>query len=174
MRERYGTDSNIWCMNLKVGAPQRSLLTKKIEDVLPRDHWASLGELLILEHSRGIRFAVASIRQFREKRGIGPNSFANLFYSVPRDMELFEECLLRTGRVPKGRPGRPRKDQESDQIILLKGEGKSWAQIARKLKKSPDACRQLVRRRISEMEAENKRMRAEIERLEAEIGSRVA
>jgi hypothetical protein len=151
-------------MNLKIGDPQRSLLIKEIGDVLPRNLWDSLVELLTLEHRCGIRDAVASIRQFREKRGKGPNSLANLFYSVPRDLELFEEYLLREGRIPKGRPGRPRKDQEADQIICLKEEGRSWAQIARKLKKTPDACRQLVRRRLSELEVENKRLKAEIER----------
>ncbi len=160
-------------MNPGIGDIQRSLLMNEIGDALPRDRWPSLGELLILEHRRGIRDAVASIRRFREKRGKGPNSLANLFYSVPRDLELFEDHLLGEGRIPKGRPGRPRKDQETDQIILLKVEGKSWAQIARKLNKTPDACRQLARRRLSEMEAENKQMRAEIERMEAEIKGRV-
>jgi hypothetical protein len=161
-------------MSLKIANPQRSLLMNKIGDVLPREHWPSLRELLILEHMRGIRDAVASIRQFREKRGKGPNSLANLFYSVPRDLELFEEYLSKEGRIPKGRPGRPRKDKEADQILLLKVKGKSWAHIARKLKKSPDACRQLVRRRLSEMEAENKHLKAQIERREKELKERSA
>jgi hypothetical protein len=153
--------------------PRRSILMREISDAIPRDLWQSLGDLLMLEHQYGMRDAVATIRQFREKRGKSANSFANLFYSVPKDLEALEECLLKEGRVPKGRPGRPRKDQETDQIILLKAEGKSWAQIARKLNKSPDSCRQLVRRRILEMEAENKRMRAEIERMEAAIKSKL-
>jgi hypothetical protein len=156
-------------MSLKIDGPQRSLLMKQVGDALPRDLWPSLGELLILEHNRGIRDAVASIRQFREKRRKCPNSLANLLYSVPRDLELFEEYLLRAGRIPKGRPGRPRKDQEADQIIDLKVAGKSWAQIARKLKRKPDACRKLFQRRLSELEVENKRLKAEIERREREL-----
>lgn len=144
-------------MNLKTGEPQRSLLMKEVGDVLPRGLWPSLAELLHLEHGRGVRDAVASIRQFRERRGKGPNSLANSFYSVPRDLELFEEALLSEGRIPKGRPGRPRKDREADQIIRLKEEGRSWAQIARKLNKTPDACRQLFRRRLSELEVEVRR-----------------
>lgn len=157
MWERYGTASNIWCMNPKIGSRQRSLLTTKIGDALPRDLWPSLVELLRLEHHRGIRDAVASIRQFRETRGKSANSYRNLFYSVPRDLESFEEYLLTEGRVPKGRPGRPRKDKETDQILLLRVEGKSWAQIARKLNKTRDACRQLARRRISEWKLKTKK-----------------
>ena len=167
-------------MSLKIGDPQRSHLINEIGDMLPRDLWPSLSELLLLEHQRGIRDAITSIRQFREKKGKGPNSLANLFYSVPKDLVSFEEYLLKEGRIPKGRPGRPRKDQETDQIIHLKLEGKSWAQIARKMNKTSDACRQLARRRISEMEAENKRMsaeneqiRVEIKQMETEIKSRV-
>jgi hypothetical protein len=155
-------------MNVKIGDPQRSLLMNKIREVLPRDLWPALVELLTSEHRRGIRAAVTSIRQFREKKGRGPNALASRLYSVPRDMELFEAYLLREGRTRKGRPGRPRKDQEADQIIRLKEEGNSWAQIARKLKKTPDACRQLFRRRLSELEAENKRLQTEIKRLEKE------
>ncbi len=163
-QEGYATDSNIWRMNRQqLSDPRRSLLIKEISDAIPRNLWQSLGDLLILEHQYGVRDAVANIRKFREKRRKEPNSLASLFYSVPKDLESFEEYLLKEGRIPKGRPGRPRKDQETDQIILLKVEGKSWAQIARKLNKTADACRQLARRRISEMEAENKRMRTEIE-----------
>jgi|SRR5271154_503761 len=157
-------------MNLKISDSRRLVLMEEIGEALPRDHWRSLSELLALEHRRGICEAVASIRQFREERGKGPNALAGLFYSVPRDLELFENYLLKEGHTPKGRPGRPRKDQEAIQIIRLKVEqGKSWAQIARTLNKSPDACRQLFRRRLSELEVEHRRLQAEIKRLTQEL-----
>ena len=154
-------------MALKAGDAGDSLL-KKISDVLPRDLWPSLTELLLIEHGCGVRDAVERIRQFREKYVNGRNALANRFYSVPRDVLLFEDQLLRTGHIPRGRPGRPRKDHEFDQISRFREEGKSWAQIALKLKKNPDACRQLFRRRLSEMEVENTRLRAEIERRQKE------
>jgi DNA-binding NarL/FixJ family response regulator len=160
-------------MNLKPSA-RRSHLRKEISGALPRHLWPSLYELQELEHSSGVREAIISVRQFRKGTKGNLISLADLL--SPRlqthpihTQEEFEEELLRTGRIPKGRPGRPRKDQEAAQIIRLKEDGKSWGEIARKLKKSPEACRQLVRRRLAEMEAENERIEAQIERMKAEV-----
>jgi DNA-binding CsgD family transcriptional regulator len=69
---------------------------------------------------------------------------------------------------PKGRPGRPRLDQRGDEILRMKAEGKSWAQIANKLGIEREACRAHARRRLHEMERSIAQMKSEIERLQKE------
>jgi hypothetical protein len=45
------------------------------------------------------------------------------------------------------RPGRPRKDAEANEAMRLKAQGKSYAEIARVQKSTPEAIRRLIKSR---------------------------
>jgi len=112
-----------------------------------------------LEQCKSTKFTSADPKEWRAFRDYVDDKlqrYENLLRRIPTKWKAYRKkhreqygSPATQIMLPRNPAGAPRKDAIASEAIRLRKEGKSYAQIARKLKRKKDATRKLVKSRES-------------------------